>query len=150
MNTPTPGDRDEDPSAIRIGVSLRLLASRLLLLVFVLGVWEAAVQYGYADPLWVSRPSSIGKALWAFFVKGTIYTHLFATLGNALAGLAVGSIGGVALGFFIVRFDWIGQVLDPFINFIYSIPRIALAPLFVLWFGIGLSSKIVTIFVIVF
>ena len=127
-----------------------LFTQRLALLVVLLALWEAAVAFGYADALWVSRPSAIVKTLWVFFVKGTIYPHLLATLGNAVAGLVVGSLGGIALGFFIVRFERIGRVLDPFINFIYSIPRIALAPLFVLWFGIGLSSKIVTIFVIVF
>jgi NitT/TauT family transport system permease protein len=129
---------------------LNLLVARVVLLAIFLALWEAAVKYGYADALWVSRPSSIAKLLWVFFAKGTIYPHLFATLGNALAGLTVGAIGGIALGFFVMRFEWVGRVLDPFINFVYSIPRIALAPLFVLWFGIGLTSKIVTIFVIVF
>jgi NitT/TauT family transport system permease protein len=131
-----------------MGWSLPL--QRLALLVIILALWEEAVDHGYADALWVSRPSAIAKTLWMFFVGGTIYPHLFTTLGNALAGLVVGSVGGVALGFFVVWFERIGRVLDPFINFINSIPRIALAPLFVLWFGIGLTSNIVTIFVIVF
>jgi NitT/TauT family transport system permease protein len=127
-----------------------LTFQRLLLLVAILALWEAAVAFGYAQRLWVSSPSAIGKTLYVFFVDGTIYPHLFTTLGNALAGLVVGSVGGIALGFFIARFERIGRILDPFINFVYSIPRIALAPLFVVWFGIGLTSKIVTIFVIVF
>jgi sulfonate transport system permease protein len=141
---PTANRTSPRPSAILINVQ------RLVLLAVLLAVWQGAVDFGYAQPLWVSSPLAIAKTLWSFFVDGTIYPHLLATLGNALAGLFVGSAGGVALGFLIVRFDTLGRILDPFINFIYSIPRIALAPLFVLWFGIGLLSKIVTIFVIVF
>lgn len=127
-----------------------VVAGRIALFALLVALWELAVRYGYAEALWVSQPSRIGRTLWAFFVHGSIYPHLFTTLGNALAGLVAGTLGGVLLAFLVVRFDWMGRVLDPFINFIYSIPRIALAPLFVLWFGIGIASKIVTIFVIVF
>jgi NitT/TauT family transport system permease protein len=127
-----------------------LLLQRLALLAVLLAAWEAAVAYGNVQPLWVSRPSAIAATLWDFFVGGSIYPHLLATLGNALAGLVAGSVGGIVLGFLIVRFDRFGRIIDPFINFFYSIPRIALAPLFVLWFGIGLGSKVATIFAIVF
>jgi len=127
-----------------------LLLQRLALLALLLGSWEAAVVYGKVQALWVSRPSAIAATLWEFFVGGSIYPHLIATLGNAVAGLIVGSVGGILLGFLVVRFDRLGRIIDPFINFFYSIPRIALAPLFVLWFGIGLGSKVATIFAIVF
>lgn len=127
-----------------------LLLQRLILLAILLAAWQAAVDYGKVQALWVSKPSAIAATLWEFFVGGTIYPHLFATLGNAVAGLVAGSIGGIVLGFLIVRFDRFGRIVDPFINFFYSIPRIALAPLFVLWFGIGLGSKVATIFAIVF
>ena len=127
-----------------------LLAQRLALLAVLLAAWEAAVAYGKMQALWASRPSAIAATLWDFFVGGSIYPHLLTTLGNAVAGLIAGSVGGIVLGFLIVRFDRFGKIIDPFINFFYSIPRIALAPLFVLWFGIGLGSKIATIFAIVF
>lgn len=147
----------EAPATPAVGLAKRpgarksvLFLQRAALLAILLALWEGAVASGYAQALWVSRPSAIAVRLWVFFVGGTIYPHLLTTLGNALAGLVVGSAGGVALGFLMVRFDRLGRIVDPFINFIYSIPRIALAPLFVLWFGIGLPSKIVTIFVIVF
>ena len=127
-----------------------LIVQRLVLLAVLLAGWEAAVAYGKIQALWVSRPSAIATTLWEFFVGGSIYPHLLTTLGNALAGLAAGSLGGIVLGFLMARFDRFGKIIDPFINFFYSIPRIALAPLFVLWFGIGLGSKVATIFAIVF
>jgi NitT/TauT family transport system permease protein len=128
----------------------RLVVERLILLTLLLAAWEAAVAFGKMQALWVSRPSAIGATLWAFFVGGSIYPHLLYTLGNAVVGLVAGSLGGIALGFLIVRFERFGRIIDPFINFFYSIPRIALAPLFVLWFGVGLGSKVATIFAIVF
>jgi NitT/TauT family transport system permease protein len=127
-----------------------LWIARLVLTVAVLGLWEFAVSHGEIDDFWVSRPSAIAATLWRFFATGFIYPHLLTTLQEALLGLLAGAVGGVALGFLLARFDFFGRVVNPFIFFLYSIPRIALAPLFVLWFGIGLSSKVFTIFVIVF
>lgn len=130
--------------------TLKLWSARLALAVAFLGLWEFAVTHGDIDDFWVSRPSAIAATLWQFFSTGYIYPHLFTTLQEALLGLIAGAAGGVALGFILARFDFFGRVVNPFIFFLYSIPRIALAPLFVLWFGIGLTSKIFTIFVIVF
>lgn len=128
----------------------KLWAARIALLLGFLATWELAVTHGKIDDFWISRPSAILLTLWTFFSTGFIYPHLSATLLEALLGLIAGSVGGVALGFFLARFEFFGRVVNPFIFFLYSIPRIALAPLFVLWFGIGLSSKIFTIFMIVF
>jgi sulfonate transport system permease protein len=128
----------------------KLWAARVLLAAVVLGLWEFAVRKGEIDDFWVSRPSAIATTLWRFFSTGYIYPHLLVTLEEALLGLIAGAVGGVALGFILARFDFFGRVVNPFIFFLYSIPRIALAPLFVLWFGIGLTSKVFTIFVIVF
>lgn len=128
----------------------KIWASRLGMGTILLLAWELAVTHGGIDDFWVSRPSAIGATLWRFFATGYIYPHLFTTLQEALLGLIAGSVGGVLLGFFLARFEFFSRVVNPFIFFLYSIPRIALAPLFVLWFGIGLSSKIFTIFVIVF
>jgi NitT/TauT family transport system permease protein len=129
---------------------IAVIISRLALAAFLLGAWELAVRHGNIDDFWVSRPSAIGHTLWEFFATGYIFPHLFVTLEEAMLGLVAGSVGGILLGFLLARFEFFGRVVNPFIFFLYSIPRIALAPLFVLWFGIGLSSKIFTIFVIVF
>lgn len=129
---------------------MRILVGRLILAVALLSLWEMLVRYGILDEFWVSRPSAIGATLWVFFSTGFVCPHLYATLQEAVVGLVAGSIGGILLGFLLAQSDYITRVTQPFIFFLYSIPRIALAPLFVLWFGVGLTSKVITIFVIVF
>lgn len=130
--------------------AVRVLVGRLVLAAALLAAWEVLVHYGVLDAFWVSTPSAIGSTLWSFFATGYIYPHLFVTLHEAVVGLIAGALGGILLGFLLSQSDYVARVTQPFIFFLYSIPRIALAPLFVLWFGIGLTSKVVTIFIIVF
>lgn len=127
-----------------------VFVGRVILAIALLSLWEILVRYGIFDEFWVSRPSAIGATLWIFFSTGYVYPHLYATMQEAVVGLVVGSIGGILLGFLLAQSEYITRVTQPFIFFLYSIPRIALAPLFVLWFGVGLTSKVITIFVIVF
>jgi NitT/TauT family transport system permease protein len=127
----------------------KVMGWRVVILALVLGAWQAS-SGTIIDPFYVSRPSDIGTRLWEWLGDGTVATNLYATLQATLIGFAVGSVAGIAIGFFFGRSPMVARVVDPFIIAIYSLPKVALAPLFILWFGIGLTSKIVLAATIVF
>ncbi len=129
----------------RIGLALR----RLLALGIVLGLWEALAQFGVLDPFYLPPPSKVSATLFALFSDGEIWTHIEATFGAALMGLALGVLVGALLGAGAALLPWIGEILDPAMTVLNAVPRIILAPLFVIWFGIGIASKVAVTFILV-
>jgi len=128
----------------------RLWAIRVGLLGLVLVAWEATAgnpkaEWTLVDKFWTSQPSDIYLRLSEWITRGTLWLHLVVTLQEMAVGLVIGSILGVGLGFLLGRNLTLARVLDPFIMAIYSIPKLALAPLFILWFGVGLEPKIVLV-----
>ncbi len=126
---------------------------RLLLLVVVLGGWELAVN-NWLDPFFYSKPSLIWDKLVTWFTDGTaqgsIWSQISVTLQEAVAGFVLGSLVGVVLGILLGRARLLAEVLSPYIHALNAVPRIVLAALFVIWFGLGMESKIATAFVLVF
>ena len=123
--------------------------ARTAVLVFSIAIWE------YASGRWiratyVSRPSLIAGRLIEWFASGEIWGHLAATLQEAILGFAVGASFGFLVGLALGRSDFLSLVLNPFIGALNALPKVALAPLFILWFGIGLEMKIVLTVTIVF
>jgi NitT/TauT family transport system permease protein len=122
---------------------LRVTIARIVLFLVVVGLWQAASNANLFDPGIVPSPS----AIWAYLVKitldGSLAFHSWITIQETVAGFLIGSVGGIVLGFAIGRYPALSEVLDPFILAIYSVPKVALAPLFVVWFGIGIWMKIV-------
>src|SRR6478735_1975984 len=127
----------------------KVMAGRLLILAVVLGVWEY-VSGRYIDEFWISKPSNIWEVLWEWISTGEIWVHLQATVTAMLLGLVVGATTGIVVGFVLGRVEWLAKLLDPFITAVYALPTVALAPLFILWFGVDLLSKIVLTAVVVF
>lgn len=137
--------RAERPAVARrrFPVALEVLGLRVLALVVILGTWEGIVQTGLLTEFWISRPGLVaGRLLEMIFVKASIWDHLGATLHEALSGLAGGSLLGILSGFGLAKWRRLHVALDPYIMGIYGLPRIALAPLFIMWLGIGVESKI--------
>ena len=79
------------------------------------------------------------------FVKGTVYAHLWTTTYEVILGFVVGAFLGVVLGYVFIKIDALKTMLMPYLIFLQTAPKIALVPLFVVWFGIGLVSKVVLI-----
>lgn len=102
------------------------------------------------DQFFVSKPSQIAISLWGMFTKEQLLYHMQFTVTEALTGYAIGASAGLLLGFLLARIDVVYRIVQPFIIGFYGIPRIALAPLFILWFGIGISSKIAVAAVMTF
>jgi sulfonate transport system permease protein len=113
-------------------------------------MWElAAWQWPTVGRL-VSQPTEIARGILDVIATGTIWQHLNATLTEMAAGYAIGAVSGVALGFLCGRIKLLGDILNPYITLFNGIPKVALAPVFVIWFGIGLMSKIAIILTMVF
>jgi len=102
------------------------------------------------DQFFVSKPSQIAISIWAMLTKEELLYHMQFTVTEALVGYAIGASTGLLSGFLLARIDLVYRIVQPFIIGFYGIPRIALAPLFILWFGIGISSKIAVAAVMVF
>lgn len=124
---------------------------RVAVLVGFFGLWELLTVTGIADAFFFGMPSSIAASLVAY-LQGTnsFWVHLQTTLQEALFGLASGAIGGFLMGMLISYSETLRKAVDPIIYAIWAVPRIALAPLLVLWFGTGPESKIALAFSVVF
>ncbi|HEV8340690.1 MAG TPA: ABC transporter permease [bacterium] len=111
--------------------------------------WELA-SGRLVDQFFISKPTHIVAALWDLIVRENLFYHLRFTITEALAGYLIGVTTGLLLGFALARLDLVYRILEPFIVAFYGIPRIALAPLFILWFGLGIPSKIAVATIMVF
>jgi NitT/TauT family transport system permease protein len=121
----------------------------------VLGAWEAIVRLGYAEPLIFSSPLRIAlrmvEMLGGEVIYGrTIYDHLGATLQQIGIGYAVGASAGIVGGYLLGRSRLALSIIEPYILALFSIPKIALAPLFIVVLGIGLWSRVGIVFIEVF
>jgi NitT/TauT family transport system permease protein len=123
--------------------------AQVLVGVIFLGFWELA-SGPLIDPFFVSEPSAVFVKLRDWIVRGELFPHLGITLYATVLGFIIGSVSGFATGFVFGRYERVGAIFDPYITAIYCLPKIALAPLFIMWFGIGIESKIAMAAVIVF
>jgi len=149
-------DDGDDLSAVRRArrAHLALVWSlRAIVLVVVFGVWELLATY-VIDPFYYSKPSLIADRLWGWFAEGTskgsIWSNISVTLQEAVYGFVLGAVLGVVLGILFGRARLLAEVLSPFIQALNAVPRIVLAALFIIWFGLGMESKIATALVLVF
>lgn len=130
-------------------VALKMNAVRLGLIVVTLALWEAASGRVIAE-FWVSKPSVIGDRLLEWIRSGYLVLHLGITLQEMFWGFLVGAGAGILAGFVLGQNRFLGRLMGPLITAVYALPKIALAPLFVLWFGIGLQMKVALSATIVF
>jgi ABC-type nitrate/sulfonate/bicarbonate transport system permease component len=111
-----------------------------------LAMWEAAVRFGGVNPLFTSSPSRIAAAAYDLFAAGTIWGDLRVSAIEFFAGYGLAVAVGVPLGVLMGWYGRVNAVLDPFVSALYATPRIALLPLVMIWFGIGLMSKVAIVF----
>jgi NitT/TauT family transport system permease protein len=142
------GDFSNSGSSSARNETIVVSMQRVALLLVMLVVWQL-VSTTLIDPFWISKPSDIVVRLWELGLTGMLFIHSWATLWQALLGLILALPVGVALGILLVAFPRGARTVDPFLMGLYSLPRIALAPLFVIWFGIGLWSKVMLVFSLV-
>lgn len=128
--------------------------TRLLLLVAVIGLWEWFARAGIIDPFNFSMPSKIWEQIrqWALHgtAQGSLWEQIWYTLYEALFGWIIGVVAGVLLGIALGRVRFLADVLGPYIKVLNALPRIVLAPIFLIWFGLGPASKVASAVVLVF
>lgn len=123
--------------------SIVIAALQVVTAIVVLLVWEWASKERLIDPLFIGQPSKIFVYLYqSLFVDQTLLKEAAWTLSETLAAFVLGSAGGIAFGLLFVLSPRLDKFLDPLFSAFNALPRIALAPLFLLWFGLGPSSKI--------
>lgn len=153
---PGTSDREIEAAASR---AARVRANTVLfwrwaILILFLGGWEAASQTGLIDDFFFSEPSAIAFRLYQWVTEGTsngpLWYDLWVTMEEALIGFATGALAGVVVGIALGRNALLADILSIYIKVINSIPRVVLAPIFIMVLGLGLASKVALAFVMVF
>ena len=115
--------------------------------VLAIGLWHVLTTDAYLGvavlpPFFFSTPGDVAARIVRLFAGGNIWRHLWITLVESMLAFALGSIGGVAVGFWFARKPGIAAVFDPYVKMANALPRVVLAPIFTLWFGLGIWSKV--------
>jgi NitT/TauT family transport system permease protein len=124
-------------------------ARRLAVLLLALAAWEFASRIGWLDPFYLPAPSAVAAVMMQLLSGGELWQHVEATFLAALAGLAAGLALGVTLGFAAALSPLVAELLEPAMLLLNAIPRVILAPLFVIWLGIDMASKIALALILV-
>jgi NitT/TauT family transport system permease protein len=128
---------------------LTVFAIQAAVLVFLLAAWQLA-SGTIIHELMISKPSAVFPLFWTWLVDGTTFAAAATTFGNASLGLLIGGAAGTAVGIFLGQSSWLADIFEPFITAIYTMPKHALIPLFIMWVGIGAQLSVLTSAVIVF
>jgi NitT/TauT family transport system permease protein len=126
---------------------LSLLALQILVAVAFVAVWYVFSTYPVfgkilLPPFFFSNPVDVGRQIVAWFVSGVIWKHLWVTLQESILAFVIGSVGGVLVGFWFARQPRTAAVFDPYVKMANALPRVVLAPIFTLWLGLGIWSKV--------
>src|SRR6202012_1157864 len=126
---------------------LMLLIFQLLVAVIGLGLWQFFAPVPCSGPMllppfFFSNPVDVGSQIVDWFSTGVIWKHLAITLWESILAFAIGSLGGVMVGFWFARQPRVAAVFDPYVKMANALPRVVLAPIFTLWLGLGIWSKV--------
>jgi NitT/TauT family transport system permease protein len=125
-------------------ITTPILAGLLIL------AWDSYVRFAGVSPLILPRPGAVWQAWLELLADRRAWHHTWMTVYATLTGFAYATVLGVGLGVLIARARWLEQTLNPFIVATQVIPKVALVPLFVLWFGFGITSKVIVAAVLSF
>ncbi|SHH52754.1 NitT/TauT family transport system permease protein [Anaerosphaera aminiphila DSM 21120] len=125
--------------------SINSIMEYVISILFFLIIWQIYVHISKIPTYVLPSPSIVLSELFNLFLTGDIWFHLFITSAEVILGFVIGSILGMILGYIIVKFETLKLALMPYLIFAQTAPKIALVPLFVIWFGIGFTSKVILI-----
>ena len=114
-----------------------------------LALWEVISRYLVANSLFLAAPSQIAVAIFNLVRSGQLWHHLGVSSAEFAVGYVIASLLGIALGLAMASSATAKQALQPWVSGLYATPTIALAPLFILWFGIGIWSKVLVVITLV-
>jgi sulfonate transport system permease protein len=124
-----------------------LLALQLLVAVVALVLWQVLTTvplFGrvWLPPFFFSNPIDVFSQIIKWFSSGVIWKHLMITLWESILAFVIGSAAGILVGFWFARQPRVAAVFDPYVKMVNALPRVVLAPIFALWFGLGVWSKV--------
>lgn len=122
----------------------RIIYVQISLLVFLLILWEVSARLGWIDTFITSSPSAIWTLFVEYVVTGNLFYHVWISLAETIAGFVIGTVAGVVIAIGLWWSDFLARVLDPYIVVLNSLPKTALAPIFIILFGAGYKGIIVT------
>jgi NitT/TauT family transport system permease protein len=144
MNAPTLSVR-----ATPRGPSRRLVLRQAAFLAVVVVLWQL-LSGRFIDPMFVSNPVAVAKQMREWLFDGTLPKAAWQTLWVSLLSFVVGTVSGVLIGYIFASWQAVGDLLRPAMTALYTLPKLVLAPLFMLWFGIGFEFRVVFASFIVF
>jgi NitT/TauT family transport system permease protein len=125
---------------------------QIALLIAIFVIWHISTAPGLLPPIFFDNenraafffgePMKIFGAIWVWFASGEIYPHLWVTLQETLLAFAIGTLLGLAVGLWLGLTPLASAILDPYIKAMNAMPRVILAPIFMVWFGLGIWSKV--------
>lgn len=118
-----------------------MMLLQVLLGIVLLVIWQLA-SGRLVDNFLVSNPIAIAQKLWAWTVNGSLFVHAWATVHATVLGFLIGAVAGIAGGVWLGLSPFLSRLLNPYIWAFNAVPKVALAPLFILWFGLGIESKV--------
>jgi len=134
--------RDDAANAATRGLGSGFMVTyQVALGITLLLLWQGA-SGRLVDNFFISNPLDVGTRLMGWIADGSLFLHMWATIYATLMGFLVGSVGGLILGIWLGVSPFTSRLLNPYLNALNALPKVALAPLFVLWFGLGIESKI--------
>ncbi|MGE5130783.1 MAG: ABC transporter permease [Sphingomonadaceae bacterium] len=132
--------------------ALRLRLYQLVVFAALLAFWYVATNPTLLPPIYFDDPNKaafffgepvkVGVRVWHWFAFGEIYRHLWVTLIETLLAFCIGTVSGIAIGIWMALAPRASAVMDPYIKAANAMPRVILAPIFFVWFGLGIASKV--------
>jgi NitT/TauT family transport system permease protein len=123
----------------------RLMISGTTILIFLI-IWELAMPLGLVKIADISRPSLVAKAFMELAASGEVFQHLYISLKEFAIGFVIALVVGIPLGVALGRYRFFSMILDPLLMALYTMPRLAMMPLLVVWFGVGFGATIAVVF----
>src|SRR5207342_987239 len=126
---------------------IKLTLLQVLVAIVAVALWHVLTTYPVfgkmlLPPFFFSNPVDVFSQIYKWFATGVIWKHLAITLWESILAFVIGSIGGVLVGFWFAQQPRVAAVFDPYVKMINALPRVVLAPIFTLWFGLGIWSKV--------
>jgi NitT/TauT family transport system permease protein len=139
LSKPAPARRQRKPLGDMSPMAM--VGLQILLGIALLAIWQLSAGR-LVDKFMISSPTDVIARLWGWIASGTIYVHVWATVYATVYGFVIGAVAGVVGGLWLGLSPFLSRLLDPFSWAFNALPKVALAPLFILWFGLGINSKV--------
>lgn len=118
-------------------------ACRLLIFVSFLIIWEISAHFGWIDRFFFSSPIGVVQNIYTMLLHNNLLGHIFVTLAETLLSFAIVTCGSFLLATVLWHSEYVSKILDPYLVILNSLPKSALAPLFLVWFGTGFATVII-------